>query len=313
MKKINFSIITATYNRREVGYLGECIRSIQKQMEGDFEWEHIIIDDGSTDGTKEFVKEITREDSRIKYFFQNNQGLANAVQHGIKRAKGDYVILLDDDDSLTKDSLKKRTAYIKDHPELDWFYAKAKWVNGEGKKINIEYQSQFFSDHLYERMLLTNCIHSGTPVVKRKCLVGIVWPSWLRWSQDYFLWLELLRPERKLKVGFLDDYVLFYRVHSQMYTKSYANDKEKLQKKLDLNIKIRMLHGGREAFFSEIFWEFKSKNWQLEYDKKILEQEVSDLKLSLTEKDKALNEVLNSKTWRLVEKLRKQTKRLKNQ
>lgn len=312
MKKITFSIITPTYNRKNNGYLEACIGSVRRQLKGDFDWEHIIIDDGSTDGTNELIEKLRRNDDRIKYFFQKNQGVAVATQNGINKAQGDYVVFLDDDDLLTEDSLGKRAAYIKDHPDIDWFYAKAKWINGEGKKIKIEYQSRFFNNRLYERMILKNNIHAGTPVIKRKCFSDLVWPSWLRWSQDYFLWLELLRPERKLKVGFLNDYVILYRIHSQMYTKSYLDDKKKLQKKLKLNTEIRKLHGEREAFFSEIYWDLWNKNWQLEYDKKRLEQEVKEIGATLAEKDMIIEEIVNSKAWTFIEKFNKSAQKFKS-
>ena len=92
-----FSIISTTYNRTESGYLLRCIKSIQNQK-GDHSYEHIIIDDGSTDKTAEIVAKEAKVDERIVYIHQENSGPATGVKKGIKKAKGQYIIILDDDD-----------------------------------------------------------------------------------------------------------------------------------------------------------------------------------------------------------------------
>ena len=90
---VNISIITPTYNRKHL--IGEAIDSVLAQGYTDFEL--IIIDDGSSDGTGEYIKEHY-SDSRIKYFYQQNKGQNFARNHGLQRAKGKYICFLDSDD-----------------------------------------------------------------------------------------------------------------------------------------------------------------------------------------------------------------------
>lgn len=97
------SVITPTYNR---GYiLGKLKDSLERQTSHDFEW--LIIDDGSSDNTKELVKKWMLEDSSIciRYFCHENGGKHRALNYGIPLAKGDYVFIVDSDDHLTDDSI----------------------------------------------------------------------------------------------------------------------------------------------------------------------------------------------------------------
>lgn len=87
------SIILPTYNR---GYiLNQAIDSVLAQSYGD--WELIIVDDGSTDGTKEDISTYL-EDFRIRYLYQENAGQATARNRGVEESVGDIIMYLDSDD-----------------------------------------------------------------------------------------------------------------------------------------------------------------------------------------------------------------------
>lgn len=91
-KNILFSIIIATYNRAHI--IGKAIESIINQTYNN--WELIIVDDGSTDNTKEIVESYS--DNRISYFLKKNEERSIARNYGIDKSKGDYISFLDDDD-----------------------------------------------------------------------------------------------------------------------------------------------------------------------------------------------------------------------
>ena len=104
MVKLNqpyFSIIIPTFNRAHL--IGESIKSIQNQTFQN--WECIIVDDGSTDDTKNIVMEFVSNDIRFKYFFQENQERSVARNNGILKAIGQYICFLDSDDLYTNDRL----------------------------------------------------------------------------------------------------------------------------------------------------------------------------------------------------------------
>lgn len=92
---MTFSILIPCYNIAK--YLEKCLDSVIEQTYK--EWEIIIVDDGSTDGTVDIIKFYAAKDKRIKSFFQEkNQGVASARNLLLREASGDYIIFLDGDD-----------------------------------------------------------------------------------------------------------------------------------------------------------------------------------------------------------------------
>lgn len=98
-----FSIIIPSYNRAH--FIGTAIKSVQNQTYTN--WEVIVIDDGSTDSTKEIVKQFIKTDDRIKYFYQENNGRSSARNIGIEKSRGDYICFLDDDDYYMENFLEE--------------------------------------------------------------------------------------------------------------------------------------------------------------------------------------------------------------
>ena len=103
MKKISFTIVTPVYNRSDT--LQRCIESVRSQDIADFE--HIIVDDGSTDGSFDVAESYALVDSRIKVFrFAVNKGTNAARNLAIENATKSYVIILDSDDYFVKNALR---------------------------------------------------------------------------------------------------------------------------------------------------------------------------------------------------------------
>ncbi len=111
MKAGLVSIITPCYNGAK--YLEEPIESVRTQTY--FNWEMIIIDDGSKDNSYEVATKYASEDERIKCFRQNNGGSASARNNGIRRAEGQYIALLDADDLWNHDFLSEQISFMKKH------------------------------------------------------------------------------------------------------------------------------------------------------------------------------------------------------
>lgn len=88
------SIVIPVYNVAE--YLVECVQSVLNQTYTNFEI--LLIDDGSTDSSKELCDELVTKDGRIKAFHKKNGGLSSARNYGIDRASGEYILFLDSDD-----------------------------------------------------------------------------------------------------------------------------------------------------------------------------------------------------------------------
>ena len=107
------SIIIATHNRREL--LLRAIGSIQAQTFDD--WELIVVDDGSTDGTGEALQQIL--EPRLVCVTQRNMGRSAARNHGLDRCSGEFVTFLDDDDRYLPDKLRQQAEALRQTPEVD--------------------------------------------------------------------------------------------------------------------------------------------------------------------------------------------------
>lgn len=112
------SVIIPLFNRRDL--IGETLCSIQSQTYEN--WEVIVVDDGSNDGSFEYVEEFTKSDSRIKLYKRTNKpkGAPSCRNLGVEKSQGKYVIFLDSDDILAPFCFDQRVKYMNDHPDLDF-------------------------------------------------------------------------------------------------------------------------------------------------------------------------------------------------
>lgn len=102
------SIIITTWNSEET-----IINAIESAINQEYEdLEIIIIDDGSVDNTEKKVTEFIKKYENIKYYKKENTGVSDTRNFGIRKATGDYILFLDDDDYLEKDLLKRLKPYI---------------------------------------------------------------------------------------------------------------------------------------------------------------------------------------------------------
>ncbi len=108
------SIIVPAYNAEK--HVAGSIKSVLGQTFHDFEL--IIVDDGSTDGTADIVKSYLY-DRRIAYFYQSHGGPSRARNTGIKKARGKYVSFLDSDDLWLSEKLEKQLSYFQQHPDTN--------------------------------------------------------------------------------------------------------------------------------------------------------------------------------------------------
>ena len=109
------SIIMPAYNVEP--YIGDAIRSALAQTYTDFEL--IVVDDGSKDGTAVVAKALAREDSRIHVVQQANRGLAGARNSALRAARGEFFALLDSDDLWEPEFLAEQLAILAARPDVD--------------------------------------------------------------------------------------------------------------------------------------------------------------------------------------------------
>lgn len=111
------SIITPSYNKQQ--FIGDTINSVIKQTYQN--WELLIVDDNSTDGTINIVKQFSERDTRIKFFINSeNKGGNFCRNFGLKNAQGSYIVFLDADDILKQDCLLNRVKEMELNEKLDF-------------------------------------------------------------------------------------------------------------------------------------------------------------------------------------------------
>lgn len=110
------SFIICTYNRSNI--LINCINSIIKSKTGIDNIELIIVDNNSNDNTADVVRNISHGKEFIKYYKELNIGLSYARNRGIKEAKGDYLVFLDDDVILENDYIENLNIFINGHANI---------------------------------------------------------------------------------------------------------------------------------------------------------------------------------------------------
>lgn len=114
-------MIVPTYNYAR--FLRESIESLQAQTFGD--WECIVIDDGSTDDTRDIVAALLARDNRIRYFWREHTGVSAARNIGLAASSAPYIQFLDADDLLEPDKLRIHVEYLDRHVSVAIVYGDA--------------------------------------------------------------------------------------------------------------------------------------------------------------------------------------------
>ena len=155
------SVIIPTYNAAE--HIAAAIESVLTQNYRNFEL--MIINDGSTDNTEEIVAGF--KDERIKYFRQENRGLAGAHNTGIKQSKGEFVIKLDSDDMMAPHFISRHIQEFEKHPEADLVYCNDYLIDENNKPIRVM-DSPEYTDR---KLLIRDLFRCGYPIVPfRTCI-----------------------------------------------------------------------------------------------------------------------------------------------
>ena len=189
------SIIIPAYNAQK--YITDSIRSVLAQTYPN--WELIVVDDGSTDQTATIVNEFVRQDSRIRYIFQENGRLGKARNTGLMNAGGSLIAFLDSDDLWISTKLEKQTRAMAEN-NADVVFSKAYVFRDEN--INDETEiltssvGKFSGPEFFDALIRQPQIPVLTVLLKKSALdrVGLFEEGKAyHGCEDYDLWLRLAR------------------------------------------------------------------------------------------------------------------------
>ncbi|MEY8348462.1 glycosyltransferase [Bacillus cereus] len=211
---MNVSVITAVYNGE--CYLQECIDSILNQTYKDFEY--IIVNDGSTDGTKEILNKIV--DDRVTIIHsQKNKGAATSLNIGIETAKGKWIAIQDADDISRPTKLEEQIEYLKQNPNVIGVSSLIKCIHGKGsisksffKDLEDGYNLRLDKGEFYKKQFCSCSLCHGTVMFSKKAFnkVGKYDPTYTI-SYDYDLWLRFFKS---MPIGKVSKILYEYRVSS---------------------------------------------------------------------------------------------------
>lgn len=193
---LKLSVLMPTYNDAE--HVGLSIDSVLAQSHGN--WELLIVDDGSTDGTEAVIRRYA--DPRISYAYQDNADQLNALERAARSMTGDVVLFLHSDDMIASpDSFARLAEAFRSRPGVDGFFADLLLMDGEGRGTGTLRAMPF-----RPRLLLKTVIfrHAGNPLfdvfaVRREAFDRQVRPHYLLDNTIYYIDYErgtLLRLER---------------------------------------------------------------------------------------------------------------------
>jgi glycosyltransferase involved in cell wall biosynthesis len=210
MPKVSVVIPTYNYGR----FLGEAIQSVLDQTFQDFEI--FVVDDGSTDNTKEVVDSF--KDLRIKYTYQENRGLPAARNTGIKASSSEYIAFLDSDDVLVENALEKGVQVLDRHSDVGFSYGRDYLMDETGRVLGLRKQRHKYSyvregrEEIKEFLLHGNYVCASTVMARRRCLydVGLFDPTFRPGSEDFDLWVRLAK---RYAVACIAEPLVKYRIH----------------------------------------------------------------------------------------------------
>jgi len=204
------TVLMSVYNGEK--HLNAAIDSILQQTYEDFEF--LIVDDASTDGTRACLHTWTEQDDRIRLVLKDvNEGLGQALYDGVNMAEAPLIARMDGDDIAEPDRLEKQMKYFKDYPETDILGSWAVDIDEEGRQKQYR---RYPTEHAeIVRLVWASPLVHPTVIMRKEAVqrVGSYDPD-LRKRQDYELWFRCVAgglrfanyPEALLQYRFTGDY-----------------------------------------------------------------------------------------------------------
>ncbi|SNC67736.1 Glycosyltransferase involved in cell wall bisynthesis [Hymenobacter gelipurpurascens] len=216
------SVVIPSYNYS--AYISDAINSIKAQTYP--HWEIIVVDDGSKDNTAEVVARYTAQDNRIKYHYQQNQGLSAARNTGISLAQGAYIQLLDADDYISKRKLEIQVGLLEQQPDVALVYADT-YIYTHSDDLTVPRNFRQFhltmppisaqGVNLAMHMALDNIFLVGSPLFRRSMAVAAgPFDKTLFSLEDWHFWYRAVLQNQK--------FVYDNREGTEFYVRTHGNN-----------------------------------------------------------------------------------------
>ncbi|WJI08921.1 glycosyltransferase family 2 protein [Methanobacterium sp. CWC-01] len=204
------SVLMSCYNHDK--FVGEAIESVLGQTFQDFEF--IILDNGSTDGSTQIIADYEKKDDRIRAIFhENNLGIPRALNELIDSANGKFLARIDSDDVWVEEKLEKQLEVMEQDENLV-VWTEADLIDGEsrstGGKFTEMYESSEKNGNLFDDLLAGNFLFCSSMMYKRENLDGIRYNEHIRNLNDHKFNLDL---SYRYDYYFVPEILSKYRLH----------------------------------------------------------------------------------------------------
>ena len=185
MNKIgNISVVIPTFNRRQT--IGRSIDSVLNQTL--FPSEIIVVDDGSTDGTCDYIQSNFPS---IKLLHQPNKGVSAARNKGVRCADANWIALLDSDDEWFPQKLEKQVMTLSQNPDIKFCHTEEIWIRN-GVRVNQMKKHQKYGGHIFNKCLDMCRISPSSVLFDRSILDDVgYFDKDQKVCEDYDLWLRI--------------------------------------------------------------------------------------------------------------------------
>lgn len=264
------SVIMPAYNMEK--YIADSIESVLNQDYNN--WELIVMDDGSVDGTADIVKKYAEKDARIKYYYQENQKLSLARNNAISKSSGELIAFLDSDDLWLPQKLSVSVSeFLSSDQDMLFtgsyaFYTTEDLDNISNLDRMIVENKTHRGEEAISEFLRMNRVPVLTVVIKRDVLDSIGRFPVISFAEDYNAWLLLLLNNYTLRG--IGQPLSIYRLRQDSMTGSALNISNNILNMFtELSIQYPVI---RTDFKNDI------KCWVKEYaEKNLTANNVSDL------------------------------------
>jgi len=181
---MNISVVIPSFNRKNT--LSRSIDSVLKQTYKPSEI--ILVDDGSTDGTRGF---ILSSYPNIKYFFQPKKGVSSARNKGILESSSEWIAFLDSDDEWMPQKLEKQKKQLEKHSGIFISHTNEIWIRN-GVRVNQMKKHQKYGGYIFDKCLDICRMSPSSVLIHKRVISDIgVFDETLQVCEDYDLWLRI--------------------------------------------------------------------------------------------------------------------------
>lgn len=196
--------------RNGAAYISAAAGSILSQTFQDFEL--LVIDDGSTDGTGAILEELARSDPRLRVLNNPGEGLVDALNHGIASSSAPLIARMDADDISLPERLQRQYDFLAAHPDIDAVGTQVSFIDERGAPTGKTTALPESPEAIAKTLLKYCCLRHPTVVMRRAALdrAGF-YRAQVPAAEDLDLWLRLAEHGR---LANLPEPLLLYRVHA---------------------------------------------------------------------------------------------------